>query len=263
MNRGMFTEKYIKFLTGLVLVFVVIALGAYAKLTFIESTNISGEQATISVSGDGEVFAKPDIAIFSFSVRAEGVDAGSAQEKSAKSINKILNYLEDENISEKDIKTQYYNLNPQYEYVNSVCTREGFCPPGKRVLSGYVVNQTIQIKVRDIDTAGSLISGVGSYGATDVSGLQFTIDDEDIFTEEARAQAIDEAKQKAKQLAKDLGVSLVRIIGFNENGGNYNQKVYRTESLSFDTAADGGFAPNIPTGENVFNSSVTITYEVK
>jgi len=254
-NRGMIT---------LVLVMIIVALGAYTYRTVKEAGQISPEIATITVSGEGEVLAKPDIATFSFSVLAEGDDAATAQEESAKAVNEIIGYLKAESIDEKDIKTQYYNLNPRYDYVRSVCTQEGFCPPGERVLRGYEVNQTIQVKVRAVDEAGMLISGVGARGATNVSSLQFTIDDEDVFVAEARGKAIRDAKEKAQKLADDLDVRIVKILGFYENGGGYPTPMYmESRAVGGDFAEDATVAPGIPIGENTFRSNVNITYEIR
>lgn len=249
----------------LVLIMVVVALGAYTYLTVKEARHLPQQTASINVSGEGEVFAKPDIATFSFSVTTEGADAATAQEESAEAINDILTYLEEEGVAERDIKTEHYNLNPRYDYVRSVCNTDGFCPPGERVLRGYEATQTVQVKVRDIDEAGTLISGAGTRGATNVSSLRFTIDDDDVYREEARAAAIQEAKEKAEKLADDLGVRLVRIMHFNENQGGYPMPYYAMDGRGGADMAveEAESAPNLPTGENTFRSNVNITYEIR
>ena len=222
----------------------------------IEATN------TISVSGEGEVFAIPDIATFSLSVSEEAKKVEDAQREATRKANDIIKYLKDSGVAEKDIKTTNYNVSPRYEYRET--SSSGSIRPGnKRVLVGFVVTQSLSVKVRDIDKAGEILSGVGSLGVTNVSGLSFTIDDEDDLKDEAREMAIDDAKEKAKVLAKDLNVSLIRIVGFSEGGGGYPQPLYaRAESLSFDGAI-GGAVPDLPVGENKITSNVTITYEIR
>lgn len=261
----MFSHTYMRVIVALFGVAAIVALGAYTSLALKQARYMHTGPVTISVAGEGEVFARPDIATFSFSVVAEGDDAASAQEQSAEVSNAILGYLEGEGVEEKDIRTQYYNLNPRYEYLESICTSRGFCPPGERVLRGYEVNQTVSVKVRDTDKAGTLISGVGTLGATNVSGLNFTIDDESALIAEAREKAIDDAKEKAEELADDLGVRIVRIANFWENQGPmpyYARSDMAMESMAvaFDDAA---IAPEIPTGENVIRSTVNIVFEVK
>lgn len=216
---------------------------------------------TITVSGEGEVFAVADIASFNFSVVEEAKTVAQAQETATRKINIILALLDEAEVEEKDIKTQAYNIYPKYEYTRSICT--GFnCPPNKRELVGYEVNQSVSVKIRDIETAGEILAEIGAVGVNNVSGLSFTIDDEDDLLREARKQAIEEAQTKAKELAKDLNVKLVRVVNFSESG---NQPVFARfatlESQSFDTL--GGAVPEIPVGENKITSRVSITYEIR
>lgn len=219
---------------------------------------------TISVSGEGEVFAVPDTATFSVTVQEEAEEVADAQEAAAKKSNDIKQYLMDSGIEEKDIKTTDYSIYPQYDYTQTVC-REGYCPPGNQVLRGYQTSETISVKVRDTKKAGELLSGVGSRGATNVSGISFTIDDEDALKAEARGKAIEDARAKAAELAKQLNVRLVRIVGFYENDYGYpvpmaygmggDVAMSRTESVKI--------APDISVGENKITSNVNVTYEIK
>lgn len=219
---------------------------------------------TISVTGEGEVFAVPDIATFSVTVRETGKLVKDAQDAAAKKANDIISYLKEQGIEEKDIKTADYGVNPQYEWTRVACTQDVYCPPGKQILVGYQVSQTLSVKVRDTKKAGELLSGVGSRGASEVSGLTFEIDDEDKLKAEARDKAIKQAQEKAKVLAKSLGVSLVRVVGFYENEGLLPYYAYglggseRAMDISSKSAP-----PEIPAGENKIVSNVSVTYEIK
>ncbi len=265
-SQSLFSYGYMRWLAAAVLVMAVLALAAYAQATWDLVGQGQYGPTTISVQGEGEVLAKPDIGTFSFSVRAEGVDAAAAQEASAEDTNAILAFLDSEGVEEKDVKTQNYNLNPKYRYEERVCVSGSFCPPGERVIDGYEVNQSVTVKVRDLDAAGDLISGVGERGATNISSLQFTIDDESTLEAEARAKAIADAKTKAKLLAKDLDVKLVKIAGFYEENGGFGGEMYFAESrtMNLEMAMDEAkFSPELPTGENMIRRVVNITYEVK
>ena len=118
--------------------------------------------------------------------------------------------------------------------------------------------------MRDTKKAGDLLAGVGSRGATNVSGLNFTIGDQDALNAEARGKAIDNAKAKADALAKQLGVSIVRVVGFSENGGGY--PIYYAKSAGATMGMDSAAmppSPQIATGQNKITSNVTITYEIR
>ncbi len=227
---------------------------------------------TISVNGEGEVFAVPDTATFSVTVQEQAKEVKTAQDTATKKSNDIIKYLKDQGIDEKDIQTTDYNVYPQYDWQNSVCPKavDGgspvYCPPGKQVLNGFQVSQTLTIKVRDTKKAGDLLSGVGSRGASQVSGLSFTIDDQKALEADARGKAIDDARKKADELAKQLGVSIVRVVGFNEGGG-YGGPVYYAKAMSADSGMGGAQAtppsPEIPTGQNKITSNVSVTYEIQ
>ena len=179
-------------------------------------------------------------------------------------MNDIIAYLKGAGVEEKDIKTTDYSVYPQYDYTQSVC-REGLCPPGRQVLRGFQVSQTLTIKVRDTEKAGELLAGVGSEGASQVSGLSFTIDDEDALQAEARNMAIEDARKKASELAKQLNVKLVRIVGFSENGGGYPAPyAYGRGGVAMDASMETkAIAPELPVGENKIVSNISVTYEIR
>ena len=222
----------------------------------VQPTNI------ITVSGYGEAFGAADIATFSFSVVSEKSTVAAAQGEATNKINAITKYLKGAGVAEKDIQTTDYSVNPQYDYVSQACSG-GYCPGGRQVLRGYQVRQTTSIKVRDLTVAGDLLAGVGGKGATEVSGLQFTFDDPNQLQNDARGKAIADAKTKADELAKQLGVTLVRVVSFNEGGGG--QQVYYAKSTSMGMGGDAvaQSAPEISVGQNKVSSTVSITYEIR
>lgn len=253
---------YVRTLIILILVGVVLALGAYTKVTLREAKYGQYGMSSINVSGQGEVVAKPDIGQFTFSVMAEATDAATAQSDSATKINDILAYLSAAGVADEDVKTTSYYLNPKYSYQERICAAGvSYCPPGDRVLDGYEVSQAVTVKVRDLNTAGDLISGVGERGATNVSQLQFTIDDESVLQEEARSKAVADAKEKAAKLADDLGVKIVRFMGYYEETPGMYYAAKSEMSYAMDGASS--VAPSLPTGENTITSNVNVTFEVQ
>lgn len=216
---------------------------------------------TITVTGEGEIFAVPDIATFSFTVTEEKLSAADAQNASADKVNAALAYLKEQGIDEKDIKTVGYNVYPRYEYEQKACSQFG-CPPGERVLKGFEASQTVSVKVRKTEVAGALLAGVGKTGVSNVSGLEFTFDDDERLKGEARKAAITNAKERAATLARDLGVKLVRVVSFSEANGGY--PIYYTKT-AMDGYGRGGAeaAPEVPAGENKIVSQVHITYEIR
>jgi uncharacterized protein YggE len=264
-STSIFRTNYIKLLTAGFLISATVAVLTYAALTYQQAKHWQTGPMMINVSGEGEVMARPDIGSFSFSVRAEAETATAAQEQSAIAMNDIITYLGEAGVAEADIDTSNYNLSPRYRWIEEVCVPGTVCRGGERVIDGYEVTQTVTVKVRDLEQSGELISGVGQRGATNVSSLQFTIDDPANLEAEARARAIADAQAKAEVLAEALGVRIVKMTGFNEEGeGRSPVEPYlmaRSE-MAMD-GLGGGVAPSVPVGEDEIISRVNISYEVK
>lgn len=237
----------------------VLTLNALKENRTIGSTSIPSN--VISVSGTGEAFVVPDIATFSFGASATGKNVADAQAQVTTIINQALAKVKALGVAEKDIQTSDYSANPKYEYTSGVCTSGGVCKPSTQTLVGYEVNETITIKVRKVEDAGTILGAVGGTGVTNVSGLSFAVDNRDAVERQAREKAITDAKTKANALAKDLGVSLVRIVSFNENGGGMPIMYQAKDMMS--VSAGSAPAPSVPVGENKIQSNVTITYEIR
>ena len=261
-NSSNFRTLAFAVLGALALFLLVSAFSEFKSMRYIGSGVTATN--TISVNGEGTAYAVPDIATFSVSVRETAKDVATAQKAATEKNNDIVEYLMEAGIEEKDVQTTDYSVNPQYDYSDSACS-SGYCPPSNPKLVGYEVSQTLTVKVRDTDKAGDILSGVGTRGAANVSGLSFTIDDEDAINAEAREKAIADAQDKAKQLAKDLDVRLVRIVGFSESGNYpYYGKVMLESSAGRGGAMDAvAPAPQLPVGENKIISNVTVVYEIR
>jgi uncharacterized protein YggE len=217
---------------------------------------------TIAVSGKGEAISIPDIATFSFSVTETAKTVKQAQDLATAKINKSLVDVKAKGVEDKDIKTLSYSINPKYEYSQGVCNQYG-CPNGRSVLVGYEVSQSIQVKVREISKAGEMFDTLGKVGIENVNGLTFSIDDIEYIKSIARANAIKNAEAKAEKIAKDLGVSLVKVISFYDSSDD-QYPMYAREVMSPDMmSAKASVAPSVPTGEQKVTANVSVTYEIR
>lgn len=218
----------------------------------------------ISVSGEGEAIAVPDVAVFSFSVSADAPDVSAAQAQVTAKMNPIIEALEGMGIEERDIKTTDYSAYPKYVSETSVCSPT-YCPPSRgSVQDGYTASHSISVKVRNTADAGKALSLVGEMGATGLSGISFTVDDPDMVIEEARAEAIADAKEKAKTLSKDLGVRLGHVVNFYDNsGGMPYYGVGMGGDMEVAVRNTAAPAPDLPMGENKVRINVTVVYEIR
>lgn len=221
----------------------------------------------MTFDGSGEVMAKPDVAMVHLTIRESQKEMSDAQTKATEKETAVLAFLEKSGIEKKDIKTEGYNSYPKYDSGRPCYAGVGYgipCIPESSKIIGYEVSEHIVVKVRDLAKAGDIVKGIGDAGVSEISGPNFEIENEDELKAKARKLAIDEAKDKAKKLSKDLGVKLVRIVSFSENG-NYPMSMYASGIMAKDAMmiAESAPSPELPTGENKITSNVTITYEIR
>ncbi|MFH1582418.1 MAG: SIMPL domain-containing protein, partial [bacterium] len=209
---------------------------------------------TITVSGTGEIYAKPDLAITSFSVIKEAKTVAEALSVNTENMNTVIQAMKDLEVEDKDLKTTSFNIYPRYEWTEKVSS---IYPDGKRNLVGYEVSQTLEVKIRNLEKTADILQAGVDAGSNQVGNLQFTIENSDELKAQAREMAIDEAKEKAKVLAKQLDVRLAGIANFSESGNGVVYYDARLES----TGGIGG--TQIETGENKIEVRVSVTYKIK
>ena len=154
----------------------------------------------ITVNGTGKVTIKPDLATITIGVQAHAQSAAEAQAKASAAMAKVVDAIKGNGIVEADIATQWVSLEPQYHYKS-----DGSAPP---TVIGYVSNQTVSVKVRDLAKVGPVIDTAVAAGANQVSGISFSVADPAAAASQARAAAIADAKTRATELANAAGVTL-------------------------------------------------------
>jgi hypothetical protein len=276
-------EKSRIMLAGFVLLVVLSAYYAVRIISEVKKDNMLGQSttpATISFTGHGEVTAVPDIASVYFTISKNAATIKDAQAGVATIEKNALSVLKAKGVADADIKTSDASSYPNLEYQNAVCPTPAptplsvqggvsgsafaspiYCPPGRQVLKGYISSESITVKVRNADSVGDIMQALGTTGVSNLSGPNYSIENQDALKIQARKLAIDNAKVKAQALAKDLGVSLGKISSFNDS--NYGYPMYATDSLKSMGAVPSAAPAVIPKGQNTITSDVTITYEIK
>lgn len=245
-------------------VIIVIFIFAFTAMKFVNSYSRSIQPTSFrsfSVNGEGKVVAIPDIAQFTFSVIIQGgTNIADLQKENIKKVNNSIDFLKSNNIDKKDIKTQSFNLQPRYQTFRCPPVifgqTKGPCPPPEIV--GYSINQTVLVKIRDFEKIGLVLSGVINNGANSVSQLSFTIDDQSALQNQAREEAIKNAREKAKSIAKAGDFGLGQLLSIDERG--FTPTFFRAESQAI--GADT-FPPVIEPGSQEITVNVTLTFEIE
>jgi len=223
------------------------------------TANRINNQERFSVTGSGTVYAKADIANLTVGLKTEvKKTAAEATKENTTKMNDILKELKGLNIDSKDIKTTDYRLSPVYNWTDQ---------KGQQ-LAGYEVSQNVNVKIRNLDSIGDVISKTTEKGANQIGNITFTIDDEFELKNEARELAIQKAKEKAEMIAEQTGMKLGDIKGVYENSYvptvSYDYTNARKESSLGMGAADMAISsPSIEAGQNEIKVEVTLNYEIK
>lgn len=208
-------------------------------------------ERTMVIDAQGKVTIKPDIAVTTMGMVAEAPTVAEAQKKNTDVMNKLIEKLKGLGIEAKDIQTVNYNVYPQYDYTQT---------DGQK-LKGYQVSQNVTVKIRNLDNANKVLALAGEVGANNVSGLSFTVDDREVFKNQALEQALQKVHQKALIRSRALGVQLVGVMSYNEYEGDQPTGYGGPMVKAMDSMA--GAVPSVESGSTEITMNVTVTYEIR
>jgi uncharacterized protein YggE len=210
-------------------------------------------RSAIWVNGMGDVTAIPDMAIVSLGVEVEEDTVQAAMDKAAAAMDSVVAVLRANGVAEKDIQTQWFNIYP----VRNWTEREG-------TIVGYQVTNTVSVKVREVDTIGSIMDAVAKAGGDliRINGVSFTVDDPSKYYTEARAEAVADATEKAQQLADLAGVQLGAPFYISEGGGYNPTPIYMDNAMK---SYEGSSVPTTPInpGETEIILTVQMSFTIQ
>jgi uncharacterized protein YggE len=245
---------------GMLALFLLVkTFDAYARIGEGDTPQVN----TITVTGTGTSSATPNIAKISFTVQESAADVKTAQTAATKKTNDALAALKALGVADKDVKTTAYTVSPQYATDVPSCGVGIICPRpmiavNSNTVTGYQVSQSVEVTVRDTNKASDVVSKLGGLGVQNISGPDFTVDDDSGVLNDARAAAIKNAQDKAKELAKELGVSLEGVVSYSDQG-NVTYPMY-DKAMSVGASAP---APELPVGTDDRTVNVQVTYRIK
>jgi uncharacterized protein YggE len=217
---------------------------------------IEAGHTLLSVNAEGRVNRKPDLAVFTAGVTSSGKTAGEALSANSAEMNRVIQALRRAGIAERDIQTSNLSLNP----VHADMSRQPADPLEQQLprIIGYQVNNMVTVKQRNLGEFGKVIDTLVAAGANQVNGPSFQIDQPDSALDEARTDAVKNARERANLYARATGMKVVRLIAISEGGG-YSPPVpmYR---MAMEQAASA--APPVAPGEVSLNINLTVQFEL-
>jgi len=241
-------KKFWLVAVSLVLMLAVVGFsGCNGGPTTIGTVDINSQQSGIWVSGTGEVSVTPDIATLSLGIEAQADTVAEAQEQAAVAMEAVMAALADNGVAEKDIQTRYFSIYPVTRWDDY---------KDEQVIIGYRVTNMVTAKIRDVEQAGMVIDAVAAAGGdyTRVNNISFSVDDPTPYYEEARQEAMTDARAKAEQLANLAGIGLGKPTYISE-GTIYPPVVYRDAGMEM-------MAPEATTPISPGEIELTLTLQV-
>jgi uncharacterized protein YggE len=211
-----------------------------------------GQQEGIWVSGTGKVYAVPNIAELTLGIEVQSVSVADAQTKATEAMNDVIKALKDSGVAEEDIQTQYFSITEVTKWDEN---------KSESLIIGYKVTNTVVAKVKDVDNAGKVIDAVVAAGGDyiRINGINFTVEDPNIYYAQAREKAITYAKQKAEQMATLTNVKLGNVTYISENSympsGNYYNGRLEAAAPVMDTTP-------VSVGQLEITTTVQIAYDI-
>lgn len=211
-------------------------------------------QREISVQGTGKINRRPDIARFSLGVSTGPQNSADAAMKIlTQKFNNVVSTVKQEGVKEEDIKTTNLSVRPIYDYSE-----------GKQILRGFEASENIEIKIRDLNKIGTILSKSALQGANEAGGISFDVDEPEKIRLEAQKKAIENAESKAKELARSLGVGLGKVKTFSSSDAAPSYPpVYRDAVGLGMSSPEQSKSVEVPSGTNEFVANVTVTYELR
>jgi len=206
---------------------------------------------SIKVIGEGVVKIIPDNALVTIGVENKGGTAQQVKDENDKTVSVVISKCKELGIKEKDLQTQYVNLNKNYDY-------------NKKTYQ-YTANQTIGFKIRELDNYDQIMSALLASGINRINGVQFVATEIESLKEQARKKAVANAKKKALEYAGILGQEVGKAIQISELQDAASPMPHsNTRMMSMSVAADmGSSGPTIALGELSVSSKIYIIFELK
>ena len=232
---------------------IILTVMALALLVSACAPASNADMRTLTVSGSGEAFLAPDIAYIYIGVHTENATAAEAVEENTSRTEELIQAIQDFGIAVQDIRTTNFSIYPMDRFDPATGM-----PSGERV---YAVDNTVYVTVRDLAGLGDLLDTAVQAGANTVNSVQFDVAEKDDALQEARAEAVADAREQAEALAQAAGLTLGEIQSINFFDAQ-PYPIFDGKGGGGGMAAEAAAVPIQP-GQLTFTVNVSVTYELR
>ena len=209
---------------------------------------IPAQGATLDVVAQGRTTRTPDLAVIRAGVVTSAATAAQSLRDNSDRMARVLAALRRAGVAARDIQTAQVSLQPQYRYAENQ-------PP---VVTGYQATNNVAVRFRDVARSGAILDALVAQGANQIDGPTLTLDQPDAALDEARADAIRRARQRADLYARASGMQVARIVSIAEGAEQTGPRPPMPYAMARAKAAD---APTeIAPGEQEVTATVTVRF---
>jgi hypothetical protein len=219
------------------------AIGVSALL--IAPASAQSETPAISVTGEATISVPPDQAQVEAGVTSNGKTAREASEANNVTMGQVLLALKAAGIDGKDIQTSRLSLQPQSAPNHST-----------NAIVGYRASNQVTVRLRDVTKVASTIDLLVGAGANEIGGINFMVSQASKLLDDAREQAVADARRKAEIYAKAAGVTLGAPLSIAEEGAP--APVFRGKMAMAPMAATP-----VAQGEQTLSVTVSVSWAIK
>ncbi len=214
---------------------------------------IEAEGPVIELNIYESIEAEPDIVEIGAGVSTNATTAVEAMRQNAVEMQRVVDRIKSLGVAERDIQTSGISLNPRYEYNRTT---------EQNVFVGYQVSNRVSVKLREIEETGAVLDALVVAGATDLSGPNFSIEDDTAAKTTARKRAIERANARAAEYAQMLGHDGYKVLEINESISGRGEALVGTAMRTADIQLTS--APKSPVQPGLVSTgiSLTIKYEL-
>ncbi len=205
---------------------------------------------TVNVTGNGKVYLAPDVAYVFIGVHSQAENVGDALSQNNSKAQTIANTIKELGVDEKDIQTSSFNIFPQQQY----------SPEGQLTGTIYMVDNTVNVTMRDLSSLGKMLDAVVRAGANSINGINFDVLDKTAAISEARKLAIEDARKQAGELAAAADVTLGDLITMNAYTNTGPTPMYDAKG---GMAVSTGSTVPVSSGQLLISVDANLTYEIK
>lgn len=209
----------------------------------------------IMVTGEGSVDIAPDMAVLMLSVNREAPTAREALTANSAAMSKVLAAMTGLGIDKRDLQTANFDIQPRYTNPNRQANGSAQAPK----LVGYIVRNSLSVRVRDISRVGEVLDTSVTLGVNEGGSILFTNDDPSAAITQARTRAMQEALAKARTLADAADVELGNVLEISEQNYSPRAQPMMAKAMMMDSAE----SVPISAGENTYSVTVSVSLAIE